>query len=60
MDFPAESIMQMTLAALPDVNISCPWLRRRGNRMGGRDNEKDGSSYRILTGLPDKKYNMSL
>ncbi|MBK2390831.1 AAA family ATPase [Klebsiella pneumoniae] len=41
MDFPAESIMQMTLAALPDVNISLSrWLRRRGNRMGGRDNEK--------------------
>lgn len=34
MDFPAESIMQMTLAALPDVNISLSrWLRRRGNRM---------------------------
>ncbi|MEX7443931.1 hypothetical protein AB6T93_03055 [Klebsiella pneumoniae] len=36
MDFPAESIMQMTLTALPDVNTSLSrWLRRRGNRMGG-------------------------
>ncbi|EFE7907119.1 MULTISPECIES: TraC family protein [Enterobacterales] len=41
MDFPAESIMQMSLVALPDINTSLSrWLRRRGNRMGGRDNEK--------------------